>query len=79
MGGREFADSRWSVRFVHEIGTMPAHIADLDPVDDPTALDPPGAIQVLIEVWMKPSPTFEPPFVDFVDLHWDQHMTGRPR
>ncbi len=71
--------SRWSVRFVHEVLTMPKSIAELDPVDDPIALDPVGPIQVLIEIWVSPSAMFDPPFIDYVDLHWDQRVTGRSR
>jgi adhesin HecA-like repeat protein len=78
-GPYEPADTRLSVRYVREIETMPAHIAELQPADDPTALDPPGPIQVLIELWMKPSAVFEPPFVDFVELQWEQRVMGRPR
>jgi hypothetical protein len=71
--------SRWKVSYVHEIGAMPKSIGELEPVDDPIALDPVGPIQVLIEIWMAPSAAFDPPYVDYVELHWDQRVTGRSR
>jgi hypothetical protein len=71
--------SRWKVSFVHEIGVMPKSLAELDPVEDPIALDPVGPIQVLIEMWMSPGGAFDPPFVDYVNLLWDQRVTGRSR
>jgi hypothetical protein len=76
-GGVAGPGSRWSVRYVREIGAMPATIAELQPVDDPIALEPAGPIQVLIELWVGPGASFEPPSVDFVHLQWDQRVAGR--
>jgi hypothetical protein len=75
--GSPAPNDRWSVRFVREIGAMPKSIAELEPVDDPMALDPSGSIQVLIELWVGPGPTFDPPFVDSVRLSFDQRVPGR--
>jgi hypothetical protein len=78
QNGGSDPSTRWKVRFVHEIGVMPNTIAELGPVDDPIALEPAGPIQVLIELWVAPGASFEPPYVDFVHLQWDQRVAGRP-
>lgn len=68
---------RWRVRYVREIEGAPASIESLGPVDDPGLLEPPGPVQILIELWVAPGPVFEPPFVDFVHLTWEQKKDER--
>lgn len=65
-------ENRWSVRYVREVIGSPASIEELGPVDRPQTLEPVGSIQMLIELWVAPGPTFDPPFVDFVRLTWEQ-------
>jgi len=43
-------------------------------VDDPRLLDGMGPIRVLIELEVKPGSTWDPPFVDFVRLTWDEDV-----
>ena len=44
--------------------------------DQPQTLEPVGPIQMLIELWVAPGATFEPPFVDFVRLTFEQKLTS---
>lgn len=71
--------NRWSVRYVREIAQMPASLAELGAVDRPQTLEPAGSIQILIELWVAPGARFEPPFVDAVQLTWEQKLLGGPR
>lgn len=69
--------NRWSVRYVREFEGVPASLAALAPVDDPRILEHPGAIQLLIELWVVPGPVFDPPFVDFVHLTYEKKKDDR--
>ncbi|MBL8857923.1 MAG: hypothetical protein JNL28_05415 [Planctomycetes bacterium] len=74
------SQNRWSVRYVREVGAMPNSIAELNPVERPQALEPAGSIQMLIELWVAPGASFEPPFVDHVQLNWVQEpLAGSER
>jgi hypothetical protein len=66
--------NRWSVRYVREMNPPPASIDEFGAVDRPQTLEPVGPIQMLIELWVAPGPTFDPPFVDFVRLTWEQKL-----
>jgi hypothetical protein len=66
--------NRWSVRYVREVRGSETSIEELGPVDRPQTLEPVGSIQMLIELWVAPGPTFDPPFVDFVRLTWEQKL-----
>lgn len=68
--------NRWSVRYVREFSNELTTFEALAPVDRPQTLEPVGSIQMLIELWVAPGATFEPPFVDFVRLTWESKIAG---
>jgi hypothetical protein len=78
QGTHQTDATRCLLRYVREIGAMPASIDAMAPAYDPSALEPAGPIQVLLELWVSPGATFDPPYVDYVDVKWEQRVTGRP-
>ena len=66
--------SRWSVRYLSELRSVPLTTEDLVVVDDPLLLQPPGPIQFLIEleVGAGTGGMWDPPWVDFVHLAWER-------
>ncbi|MFT5050403.1 MAG: hypothetical protein ACI8QZ_001805 [Chlamydiales bacterium] len=70
-GGQARAGS-WRVRYLPAQNPLLFESA----VDDPRLLDGMGPIRVLIELGVQPGPIWDPPFVDFVRLTWDEEALG---
>lgn len=69
---------RWSVRYVPELPATAISDERLVPVDSPRLFEQPGSIQLLITLeidsaaGLDPRPAWDPPFVDYVRLLWEQ-------
>jgi len=70
-GGQMRAGS-WRVRYLPAQNPLLFESA----VDDPRLLDGMGPIRVLVELDVWPGPAWDPPFVDFVRLTWDEDAVG---
>jgi hypothetical protein len=62
----------WRVRYLRELSGSPRVASDLASVDSPLLLDPPGPLQFLIELEIEPGGIWDPPWVDYVHLAWEQ-------
>jgi len=75
-GSPESTSGAWRIRFVPELASTPTGATHLHPVDSPALLDPPGPVQFLIELEVEPAgektSAWNPPWVDFVHLSWEQ-------
>lgn len=62
----------WHVRFVRELSKPPDSASPLETVDSPDLLDPPGPVQFLVELDVEPGGVWNPPWVDYVRLAWEE-------
>jgi hypothetical protein len=68
----------WRVRYVHESAHAGEVSLDKEGVDSPAALDPPGALQACIELFVQPGGAWDPPFVDYIRLGLDPSGSESP-
>jgi hypothetical protein len=63
---------RFSVRYLKELSGTPRTRADLVLVDHPRLFEHAGPLQFLIELTLEPGERWNPPFVDYVNLTWEE-------
>lgn len=71
-GGSVGANGTWKVLFVHELASTPIESTDLRAVESPALLDPPGPVQFLVELEVHDGGVWNPPWIDYVHLSWEQ-------
>jgi hypothetical protein len=62
----------WKVQYLRELSRVPREASDLVLADSPTLLNPAGPIQFLVELDVEPGGIWNPPWVDYVHLAWEQ-------
>lgn len=72
QAGGQARTGAWRVRYLPAENPLRFESA----VDDPRLLDGKGPIRLLVELEVGPGELWDPPFVDFVRLTWDEDMTG---
>jgi len=75
-GSPERPQARWRIRYLRELSDLPPEAANLASADSPTLLDPPGPIQFLVELEVGTGGIWDPPWLDYVHLAWEQSSVG---
>jgi hypothetical protein len=57
---------------VRELSKPPDSASALQIVDSPVLLEPPGPVQFLVELEVETGGVWNPPWVDYVHLAWEE-------
>jgi hypothetical protein len=77
-GGSHDVNGSWRIRFLPELESPPTGTTELHPVESPALLDPPGRVQFLVELEVKHGGVWNPPWIDYVHLFWEQPESPSP-